>query len=67
MLLSQRLLERGINVQPVTHPAVPPRTSRLRFFLSTWHQDADIATAIEATAEELRRVREELRTGRGRT
>jgi 8-amino-7-oxononanoate synthase len=67
MLLSQRLLERGINVQPVSHPAVPPKTSRLRFFLSTWHKDADIETAIDATAEELKRVREELHTVNGRT
>jgi 8-amino-7-oxononanoate synthase len=57
MMLSQRLLERGINVQPVTHPAVPAKTSRLRFFLSTMHSESDIETAIDATVDELQRVR----------
>ena len=60
MMLSQRLLERGLNVQPVTHPAVPAKTSRLRFFLSAMHDAADIETAVETTFDEVRRVREEL-------
>jgi 8-amino-7-oxononanoate synthase len=60
MMLSQRLLERGLNVQPVTHPAVPAKTSRLRFFLSAMHDATDIETAIETTFNEVRRVREEL-------
>ena len=64
MMLSQRLLERGINVQPVTHPAVPAKTSRLRFFLSAMHDDRDIETAIDVTCEELQRVRDELRSAR---
>jgi 8-amino-7-oxononanoate synthase len=61
MMLSQRLLERGLNVQPVTHPAVPAKTSRLRFFLSAMHDPTDIETAVETTFDEVRRVREELR------
>jgi 8-amino-7-oxononanoate synthase len=61
MMLSQRLLERGLNVQPVTHPAVPAKTSRLRFFLSAMHEAADIETAVETSFDEVRRVREELR------
>jgi len=60
MMLSQRLLERGINVQPVTHPAVPAKTSRLRFFLSAMHDEADIAKAIDTTFDELQRLRDEL-------
>jgi 7-keto-8-aminopelargonate synthetase-like enzyme len=59
MILSQRLLERGINVQPVTHPAVPAKTSRLRFFLSAMHEKAEIETAVDVTADELERVRRE--------
>jgi 8-amino-7-oxononanoate synthase len=62
MMLSQRLLERGLNVQPVTHPAVPAKTSRLRFFLSAMHDAADIEKAVDTTFDEVRRVREELRT-----
>jgi 8-amino-7-oxononanoate synthase len=61
MMLSHRLLDRGINVQPVTHPAVPAKTSRLRFFLSAMHDEGDIETAIDVTAAEIQRVRDELR------
>lgn len=61
MMLSQRLLERGINVQPVTYPAVPGKTARLRFFLSAMHTQNDIETAIDATVAELGYVREQLR------
>jgi 8-amino-7-oxononanoate synthase len=64
MMLSQRLLERGVNVQPVTHPAVPAKTSRLRFFLSAMHDAHDIETAIDTTFEELRRVRDTLRAAK---
>ena len=56
-MLSQRLLQRSINVQPVTHPAVPAKDSRLRFFLTAMHTDAEMAAAVEATAEELNHVR----------
>jgi 7-keto-8-aminopelargonate synthetase-like enzyme len=56
--LSQRLLERGINVLPVTHPAVPAKAARLRFFLSAMHTHAEIEAAVETTADELEKVRE---------
>lgn len=56
VVLSQRLLERGINVLPIIHPAVPAKASRLRFFLTATHTEAQIRTAIEATAEELRDI-----------
>jgi 8-amino-7-oxononanoate synthase len=58
VVLSQLLLERGINVLPVTHPAVPAKSSRLRFFLTATHTEEQIETAIEATAEELAKLRE---------
>ena len=54
--LSQRLFERGINVQPIIHPAVPERTSRLRFFITADHQPDQIRRTVEAVAEELARV-----------
>ncbi len=57
VMLSQRLLDRGINVQPVMHPAVPARASRLRFFLTATHTDEDMAAAVEATAEEFHTIR----------
>jgi 8-amino-7-oxononanoate synthase len=55
-LLSQKLLERGVNVQPVLYPAVPPNEARLRFFLTAMHTDKDIVAGIEATAEEVERL-----------
>ena len=61
VMLSQRLLARGINVLPVTHPAVPAKASRLRFFLTAMHTEADMAAAIETTAEELDNVRGQMR------
>jgi 8-amino-7-oxononanoate synthase len=58
VVLSQRLLERGVNALPVTHPAVPAKSSRLRFFVTAMHTRAQIETAIDVTAEELANVRE---------
>ena len=49
--LSQKLFERGINVQPIIHPAVPERAARLRFFLSSEHTPEQITTTIQAIAE----------------
>jgi 8-amino-7-oxononanoate synthase len=61
VMLSERLLERGINVLPVTYPAVPAKESRLRFFLTATHADAELAAAIDTTAEELGHVRAKMR------
>jgi 8-amino-7-oxononanoate synthase len=56
VILSQQLLSRGINVQPVLYPAVPAKSSRLRFFLTAMHTQEEIETAINATAEELAKI-----------
>jgi 8-amino-7-oxononanoate synthase len=56
VLLCQRLLERGINVQPVLYPGVPPKTSRLRFFINASHSPEDIDIAVSTIAEELKTV-----------
>ncbi|HKO15732.1 MAG TPA: aminotransferase class I/II-fold pyridoxal phosphate-dependent enzyme, partial [Gemmatimonadaceae bacterium] len=55
--LSQRLFDRGINVQPMIAPSVPNDRARLRFFLSAEHTDEQIETAVRALAAELREVR----------
>ena len=49
--LSQTLFERGINVQPIIHPAVPERHARLRFFLSSEHTPEQITATIQVIAE----------------
>ncbi|MEA1834798.1 aminotransferase class I/II-fold pyridoxal phosphate-dependent enzyme [Methylobacterium durans] len=51
--LSDRLFKRGINVQPIIHPAVPERASRLRFFLTSEHTEEQIRSTVNAIAEEL--------------
>jgi 8-amino-7-oxononanoate synthase len=45
---SQKLLERGINVQPIIYPAVAEKAARLRFFLSSEHSTEDIRATIAA-------------------
>ena len=40
--LSNQLLEKGINVQPIIHPAVEEKAARLRFFLSCEHTEEQI-------------------------
>ena len=54
--LSQRLFDRGVNVQPIIHPAIPERLARLRFFLSSEHTPEQIETAVGLLAEELKSV-----------
>ena len=57
--LAERLFERGINTIPVTYPAVPMRSARLRFFLTSNHSEGDIKTALRAAREEMDRLSNE--------
>ena len=45
--LSQQLLERGVNVQPMIAPAVPEAGARLRFFVSAAHTTEQIRNAVD--------------------
>ncbi len=45
--LSNTLLERGINVQPIIYPAVEEKAARLRFFLSNLHTEVQIRQTLE--------------------
>jgi 8-amino-7-oxononanoate synthase len=58
--LGQKLFDRGINVQPIIPPAVPEKSARLRFFLTSEHTEAQIDRAIEAIVE----ARQEIGDGR---
>jgi 8-amino-7-oxononanoate synthase len=62
VILSQQLFKRGINVQPVLYPAVPAKSSRVRFFLTAAHSDEDIETAISVTADELSKIPESMKS-----
>ncbi len=56
LLLSKALFLRGISVQPILHPAVPEHATRLRFFITTNHTEANIRSAVDAVAEELAKL-----------
>ncbi len=57
--LAERLFERGINTIPVTYPAVPMRSARLRFFLTSDHTREQIAETLRVTREEIDRLENE--------
>jgi 8-amino-7-oxononanoate synthase len=54
--LSDALFKRGINVQPIIYPAVPEKSARLRFFVSSEHTTEQIATTVAILREEAKRV-----------
>jgi 8-amino-7-oxononanoate synthase len=54
--LSQALFARGINVQPILHPAVEESAARLRFFISSSHSEDQIRETVAAVAEELAKI-----------
>ncbi|MEB3356190.1 MAG: aminotransferase class I/II-fold pyridoxal phosphate-dependent enzyme, partial [Synechococcales bacterium] len=51
--LCQALFQRGINVQPMIYPSVPYNASRLRFFVTSAHTEAQIRWTVDTIAEEL--------------
>jgi 8-amino-7-oxononanoate synthase len=51
--LSNALLGRGINANPIIYPAVPEDKARLRFFVTSCHSDEQIRYTVKAIAEEL--------------
>lgn len=59
LLLSDALMKRGINVQPILYPAVADNASRLRFFLSALHTEEEMDYTTRTVAEELARIRAE--------
>jgi len=56
LLLSQRLFDRGINVQPIVHPAVKENAARLRFFIMSSHSSEQIRSTVDAVTEELIKI-----------
>ena len=53
LLLSRKLFEKGINVQPILYPAVEESAARLRFFINSTHSEEQIRYAVSATADSL--------------
>ena len=54
--LADAMFKRGVNVQPIIYPAVPEKSSRLRFFVSSEHTPEHIKRTVEILSEESRRV-----------
>jgi len=59
LVLSQRLRDQGINVQPIVYPAVADDAARLRFFLSNTHSIAQLEHTARRVGETLASVRKE--------
>ena len=56
MKLSQALFARGVNVQPIVHPAVEESAARLRFFITSLHTSEQIRYTVDVLGEELERM-----------
>ncbi len=54
--MSKAMFTRGVNVQPIVHPAVEENAARLRFFISATHTEEQIRYTIQAMVEELERI-----------
>ncbi len=50
-LLSHYLFERGINAFPITYPAVPVGTDRVRFMITSEHTEAEFQQTLIALVE----------------
>jgi 7-keto-8-aminopelargonate synthetase-like enzyme len=54
--LGHAMYARGVNVQPILHPAVEEKAARLRFFITAAHSEAQIRETVDAVAEELEKI-----------
>ena len=54
--LTERLLDRGVNVLPIIYPAVPLKASRFRYFITSEHTPTQIRSAVQIMREELSSV-----------
>ena len=51
--VSDALMRRGINADPILFPAVPEDQARLRFFVTSCHSEEKIRFMVKVLAEEL--------------
>ena len=54
--LSQKLIERGINVGPMVYPSVPYDGSRLRFFITCLHTEEQIDFTMDAVVKAIEEI-----------
>jgi len=56
MQLSHAMRGRGVNVQPIVHPAVEENASRVRYFITAKHNEQQIRYTVDAMVEELEKI-----------
>ena len=54
--LSRAMFARGVNVQPIVHPAVEESAARLRFFITALHTAEQIRYTVKELAAELEKM-----------
>jgi 8-amino-7-oxononanoate synthase len=54
--LSRRMIDSGVNVQPILYPAVEESAARLRFFINSTHSNQQILYAVDKCAEHLQAI-----------
>jgi 8-amino-7-oxononanoate synthase len=54
--LSKAMLSRGVDVAPILHPAVEESASRLRYFITSCHNERQIRNTVDAMVEELEKI-----------
>lgn len=59
LMLSERLQDQGVNVQPIVYPAVADDAARLRFFLSCTHSKEQLLKTAKLVADILGQLRQE--------
>jgi 8-amino-7-oxononanoate synthase len=52
--LSRRMIDAGVNVQPILYPAVEESAARLRFFINSTHSNQQILYTVDKCAEFLK-------------
>lgn len=57
MFVAQQLFDRGINVQPIIHPAVEEKAARLRFFMTAIHTEEQIRYTVKTIIEETEKAK----------
>ena len=54
--LSKAMFARGVNVQPILHPAVEESASRMRYFITAKHNEKQLRYTVDAMVEELEKI-----------
>jgi 8-amino-7-oxononanoate synthase len=54
--LSAAMAARGVNVQPILHPAVEESAARLRYFITARHNEEQLRYTIDVMVEELEKI-----------